>query len=131
MLLGTLLLSLLAGALSAAGAPNIVVMLADDLGYGDVRAYNPNSNIPTPNLDRIAMEGIRFTDAHTPDGVCSPTRYGLLTGRYAWRTSLQRGVLKDSLKPLIESERLTLGGMLRQLDYETRMVGNRHLGRRW
>ena len=73
--------------------PNVVVILADDLGYGDIERYNPESRIPTPNLNRLADEGMRFTDAHSPSAVCSPTRYGLLTGRYAWRTSLQRGVL--------------------------------------
>ena len=79
--------------LSAAGLraaeparPNIVYILADDLGYGDVRCYNKDSKIPTPNLDRLAAEGVRCTDAHAPSAVCSPTRYGLLTGRYAWRT---------------------------------------------
>jgi arylsulfatase A-like enzyme len=71
--------------------PNIVVMLADDLGYGDPRCYNPASKIPTPNMDRLAAEGLRFTDAHTPAAVCTPTRYGFLTGRYAWRTRLQNG----------------------------------------
>ena len=73
--------------------PNIVFILADDLGFGDVRANNPESKIPTPNLDRIAAEGMRFTDAHTNSAMCSPTRYGLMTGRYAWRTWLKRTVL--------------------------------------
>ena len=66
--------------------PNIVFIMADDLGYGDLGCYNRNSKIPTPDMDRLAAEGIRFTDAHSPSAVCTPTRYGVLTGRYAWRT---------------------------------------------
>ena len=77
----------------AAEKPNIVFILADDLGYGDVRAFNPESKIPTPHLDRLAAAGMRFTDAHTSSSVCTPTRYGLLTGRYNWRSRLPRGVL--------------------------------------
>ena len=75
---------------SAPGAkhPNIVLILADDLGYGDPACYSGQSKIPTPAMDRLAKEGIRFTDAHTPSAVCTPTRYGLLTGRYSWRSSL-------------------------------------------
>ena len=83
--------------------PNVVVILADDMGYGDVRALNPGSAIPTPHLDRLAAEGMTFTDAHTPSSVCTPTRYGLLTGRYAWRGRLKRGVLDGYGEPLIES----------------------------
>ncbi len=126
-----LLLLALVPALPTLAAPNVAVILTDDLGYGDVGAYNPQSKIPTPNLDRIAREGLRFTDAHAPDGVCTPTRYGLLTGRYAWRTRLKRGVLDGSSAPLIEAGRLTLAGMLRQEGYRTAMVGKWHLGRRW
>ena len=74
-------------------APNIVLILADDMGYGDIEAYNPDSHISTPNLNNLAEDGMRFTDAHTNSAVCSPTRYGLLTGRYAWRTRLKNGVL--------------------------------------
>src|ERR1035441_193914 len=92
---------------SAAGAkPNIVVILADDLGYGDVGCYNAQSKIPTPNLDRLAGEGIRFTDAHAPDAVCTPTRYGLLTGRYAFRSRLKSGVLAPWGQPDRKSTRL-------------------------
>ena len=72
--------------------PNIVVILADDLGYGDAKCYNPAAKVAMPNVDRLAAEGMRFTDAHSGSAVCTPTRYGLLTGRYAWRTRLQRGV---------------------------------------
>ena len=70
--------------------PNVVIILADDLGYGDPRCYNADSKVPTPNLDRLAGESMRFTDAHTPSAVCTPTRYGLLTGRYCWRTRLKQ-----------------------------------------
>src|SRR5688572_19934635 len=87
---GSLIASVRAAELSK---PNIVYILADDLGYGDVGCYNPASKIATPNIDRLAAEGRRFTDAHSPSAVCTPTRYGLLTGRYAWRTRLQRNVL--------------------------------------
>jgi arylsulfatase A-like enzyme len=71
--------------------PNVVLILADDLGYGDVGAFNQGGRIPTPHLDRLAREGLRLTDAHTASAVCTPTRYGLLTGRYPWRTRLPRG----------------------------------------
>ena len=115
----------------AASEPNVLVILTDDLGFGDVGAYNPQSQIPTPHLDRLASEGIRFTDAHAPDGVCTPTRYGLLTGRYAWRTRLKRGVLRDSSPPLIAQERLTLADMLAAKGYLTGAVGKWHLGYQW
>lgn len=111
--------------------PNIIVMLADDLGYGDVGVYNPASKIPTPNVDRMAREGVRFTDAHTPCGVCSPTRYGLLTGRYPWRSELKRNVLWPWDKPLVEKERLTLPKMLKSAGYKTACFGKWHLGWEW
>ena len=131
MRVGCTMVSALVAAIPALASPNIAVILTDDLGYGDVSAYNIESKIPTPNFDRIATEGIRFTDAHTPDGVCTPTRYGLLTGRYAWRTRLKRGVLRGSSPPLIEPGRLTLASMLQLRGYRTAMVGKWHLGRRW
>lgn len=85
--------------------PNFVYILADDLGFGDVRAYNPASKIPTPHIDQLASEGMRFTDAHSPSSVCTPTRYALLTGRYSWRSPLTRGVLWSYGRSLIEPER--------------------------
>src|ERR1035441_7599015 len=106
-----LILPLLTAPSQAAAAgdkPSIVIILADDLGYGDVHGYNAQSKIPTPNLDRLAAEGIRFTDAHAPDSVCTPTRYGLLTGRCAFRSRLKSGVLPPWGQPLIEEGRLTL-----------------------
>ncbi len=111
--------------------PNLLVILADDQGYGDVSAYNPESKIPTPHLDRLAHEGMRFTDAHTSSGVCTPTRYSLLTGRYHWRTRLQSGVLGGFSLPLIESGRLTLAGFLRGQGYHTACIGKWHLGMKW
>jgi arylsulfatase A-like enzyme len=111
--------------------PNIVYILADDLGYGDLGCYNPASKIPTPNLDGLAKDGIRFTDAHSPSAVCSPTRYGLLTGRYAWRTRLQRGVLGPYDPPLIDAKRLTVPALLKQHGYTTACIGKWHLGWDW
>ncbi|MBA4188865.1 MAG: arylsulfatase [Planctomycetaceae bacterium] len=111
--------------------PNIVYILADDLGYGDVGCYNPASKIPTPNMDRLAKEGVRFTDAHSPSAVCTPTRYALLTGRYAWRTRLQRNVIGPFSQPLIADKQLTVPGMLRGQGYATACIGKWHLGWGW
>ncbi len=108
--------------------PNIVVILADDMGYGDPGSWNADSKIPTPHIDRLAAEGVRFTDAHSPSSVCTPTRYGLLTGRYAWRTRLKHGVLQGYGPNLIDTTRLTLPGMLRQAGYATAGIGKWHLG---
>ena len=88
---------------------NIVYILADDLGYGDLSCLNPESKIHTPNLDRLAEQGMVFTDAHSGSAVCTPTRYGVLTGRYSWRSLLKQSVLWPWDKPLIEEDRLTLG----------------------
>ena len=111
--------------------PNVVVILADDLGYGDLGCYNPDSKIPTPNLDRLAAQGRRFTDAHAPAAVCTPTRYDLLTGRHCWRTRLKADVLGPWGAPLIEPGRLTLPGLLKQQGYATACVGKWHLGWDW
>ncbi len=111
--------------------PNIVVILADDLGYGDPVCYNAQSKIPTPHMDRLAREGIRFTDAHTPSAVCTPTRYGLLTGRYCWRSRLKSGVLGGYSDPLIEKDRLTIASLLKRQGYRTGCVGKWHLGLGW
>ena len=124
---------LLAGAAFAAepARPNFLFILADDLGYGDVRANNPESKIATPHLDRLAAEGLRFTDAHSSSGVCSPSRYHLLTGRYNWRTRLQSGVLDGYSPPLIAPGRLTVAEFLRQRGYTTAGIGKWHLGLTW
>jgi len=111
--------------------PNIVIILADDMGYGDLACQNPQSKIPTANLDQLAREGVRFTDAHSPSAVCSPTRYGLLTGRYCWRTNLKRDVLRCWDRPLIEPGRLTVGKMLKGRGYDTACIGKWHLGWDW
>ncbi|MDO6748360.1 sulfatase family protein [Gilvimarinus sp. 1_MG-2023] len=110
------------------GRPNIVVILADDMGYGDIGAYNEKSLIPTPNLDDMAAAGMRFTDAHTPSSVCTPSRYSLLTGRYAWRTHLKTGVLWGYSPLLIEPGRETIASMLRKQGYHTAGIGKWHLG---
>ena len=112
----------------ASDPPNIVYILADDLGYGDLGCYNTESKIPTPRLDQFATQGMRFTDSHSPSSVCTPTRYALLTGRYAWRTRLQRNVLGPWDKPLIAPDRLTVGQLLQQHGYATACVGKWHLG---
>lgn len=109
--------------------PNLVYIMADDLGYGDVQCLNPQrGKIPTPHLDRLAREGMTFTDAHSGSSVCTPTRYGLLTGRYAWRTRLQRGVIDGFKEPLIEAGRLTVPALLRRHGYHSAMIGKWHLG---
>lgn len=114
-----------------AAPPNIVVLLADDMGYGDPRCFNPESKAPTPNMDRLAREGRKFTDAHSPSSVCSPTRYALLTGRYTWRTRLKLGVLNPWDSDLIEPGRLTLPKLLKQHGYDTAGFGKWHLGWTW
>jgi arylsulfatase A len=112
--------------------PNVVVILADDLGYGDVSCYNPDrGRIPTPHIDALARDGMRFTDAHSSSGVCSPTRYSLLTGRYHWRTRLQAGIVGVWGAPLIAPNRLTFAGLARGLGYHTACVGKWHLGWDW
>jgi arylsulfatase A-like enzyme len=107
--------------------PNVIVFLADDMGYGDLRVYDPDSRIPTPTTDRLARSGLRFTDAHAAASACSPSRYALLTGRYAWRIPLD-GNLVFFDEPLIEPDRLTLPEMLRQKGYSTAAIGKWHLG---
>ena len=108
--------------------PNIVFILADDLGYGDIGCYNPEAKAPTPNIDRLAREGMRFTDAHSPSTVCTPTRYSLLTGRMAFRNGM-KGVFTGAGGPcLIKEDRLTIAGMLRDQGYTTAMFGKWHIG---
>jgi arylsulfatase A len=131
---------LLATAAAAAGAPilaaaqtpsppNILYILCDDLGYGDVHCLNPeHCKIPTPNLDRLASQGMTFTDAHSASSVCTPSRYGILTGRYAWRSRLQSGVLEGNGGPLLAAGRLTVPQFLKQHGYTTAAMGKWHLG---
>jgi arylsulfatase A len=110
----------------AAGAKqsNILVILADDMGYGDPGCFNPKSKISTPNIDRLAREGMRFTDAHAPGPLCNPSRYGLMTGRYPFRTDVSRW----PKQPLIEEGQVTIASLLRDQGYHTAMVGKWHLG---
>ncbi|MFY8268627.1 MAG: sulfatase-like hydrolase/transferase, partial [Terrimicrobiaceae bacterium] len=130
------LLSLGASAFAAAPSnegggpqpPNIIVLLCDDLGYGDVQCLNPErGKIPTPHLDALAKSGMIFTDAHSASSVCTPTRYGLLTGRYPWRTTLQKGVLQGFAPALIAADRPTVATFLKSPGYHTAILGKWHL----
>jgi arylsulfatase A len=120
-----------AAAAPQARRPNVILILADDLGIGDLKATNPEARIVTPALDRLAREGLVFRDAHTPSSVCTPTRYGLLTGRYNWRSTLARGVLSGTSPPLVPPERPTLAHLLRAAGYHTAAIGKWHLGWNW
>ena len=111
--------------------PNIIYILADDLGYGDVSSFNPQSKLNTVNIDRLSKNGMRFTDAHTSSAVCTPTRYGILTGRYNWRSTLKKSVLGGFSKSLIEPERTTVARLLKDKGYRTGFVGKWHLGWDW
>ncbi len=112
--------------------PNIIIIYADDLGYGDIQVYNPvHGKIKTPHIDQLASEGMRFTDAHSSSAVCSPSRYTLLTGRYHWRSSLQKGIVPIFGPPLITPDRLTVGGLAKQKGYRTACIGKWHLGWDW
>ncbi len=114
-----------------AGYPNIVYILADDLGYGDLSCLNDSSKIKTPNIDRMAHQGIRFVDAHSNSAVCTPTRYGILTGRYAWRSRLKSGVTWSYDDHLIDPERTTVASLLKRHGYHTACIGKWHLGLDW
>ena len=105
--------------------------MADDMGYGDPGSFNADSRIPTPRMDALAAGGMRFTDAHSGSAVCTPTRYGVLTGRYAWRSPLKRGVLSGYSRALIEPGRTTVASMLKQHGYHTAVIGKWHLGLDW
>ncbi|MFT5150576.1 MAG: arylsulfatase A [Planctomycetota bacterium] len=122
--------SLLTVLAPASERPNVVVILADDMGYGDVHALNPGSALATPHLDRLSEEGMTFVDAHSPSAVCTPTRYGLLTGRYCWRSRLTKGVLGGYSEPLLDEGQATLGTLLQSAGWRTGAVGKWHLGMR-
>ncbi|MEI6892688.1 MAG: arylsulfatase [Pontiella sp.] len=111
--------------------PNIIYILADDMGYGDVSALNPNSKIHTPNIDRLANDGMYFSDAHSGSSVCTPTRYGILTGRYCWRTRLKSQVLWNYDNSLMDASRLNVATYLKEHGYNTAMIGKWHLGLDW
>jgi arylsulfatase A len=128
LLAATLLFAAPRHATAAAAHPNIVIIYTDDQGYGDVSALNPNSKFQTPHIDRLVREGLTFTDGHCSDTVCTPSRYGLLTGRYSWRSRLKRGVMGAEGECLIENGRMTLASLLRDNGYTTAMIGKWHLG---
>ena len=120
--------AIFASSLLHAETPNIVFVLCDDLGYGDVHCLNPErGKIKTPSIDRLAKEGMIFTDAHSGSSVCSPTRYGLMTGRYSWRTRLQSGVVQGFAPCLIAPDRPTVASFLKSQGYYTGIVGKWHL----
>ncbi|MFT4547693.1 MAG: arylsulfatase A [Pseudoalteromonas tetraodonis] len=121
-------LALLATAISVSAAPNIILIYTDDQGFGDASCLNPEARFQTPNLDKLATEGIAFTNAHSADTVCTPSRYALLTGRYCWRTTKKTGVMGAEGACLIKDGRLTIPSMLRDSGYRTAMVGKWHLG---
>ncbi len=119
---------LMAASSQAAEKPNVIFILADDLGYGDVSCFNPESKIKTPNMDLLAAEGMRFTDAHSGSAVCTPTRYGVITGRYCWRSRLKKGVLNGYSGHLINPDRLTVADVMKNAGYATACIGKWHLG---
>ncbi len=114
---------------SRSALPNILVLYADDLGYGDLPCYNPDSKIPTPNLDLLASQGIRFTDAHSSSGICTPSRYALLTGQYHWRDF--HGIVSAFGPSVFKTDQLTIPKMLQQRGYSTAAIGKWHLGWDW
>jgi arylsulfatase A len=124
-----LLLGLLLTATASARQPNILLLYADDLGYGDLGCYNPQSRIPTPHLDKLASQGMRFTDAHSSSGICTPSRYAMLTGRHHWRDF--HGIVNAFGKSVFKPERLTLPEMLKAKGYTTAAIGKWHLGWNW
>ena len=111
--------------------PNIIYVLADDLGYGDINVFFQNGKIKTPHIDQLANEGMIFTDAHTSSSVCTPTRYGILTGRYNWRSKLKKSVLGGNSKALISKKRTTVASFLKNYNYKTAFIGKWHLGWNW
>ena len=111
--------------------PNIIYVLTDDQGYGDLESFNPECKIPTPHLNRMAAEGMIFTDAYTTSSVCTPSRYGILTGRYNWRSRLKSGVLTGKSKALIPNDRTTIASLLQSRGYHTAFIGKWHLGWDW
>ncbi|MGC9450246.1 MAG: sulfatase family protein [Oceanipulchritudo sp.] len=112
-------------------SPNILYILADDMGYGDVRHLNPDCAFPTPNLDRLGLEGMTFTDAHSSSAVCTPSRYSILTGRYCWRTFLKSGVIGGTDGPLLGERETTVADVLKRAGYRTACIGKWHLGWNW
>ena len=120
--------TMMRAASSHAGKPNVVYILADDMGWGDIDVYNAHSAIPTPHCNTFARQGMRFTDMHASSAVCTPSRYSVLTGRYSWRGRLKKGVLNGESPDLIEPGRMTVPSMLKEQGYYTAGVGKWHLG---
>lgn len=129
LVLATLLHPLSSALAAAIRPPNIVILYADDMGYGDLAIQNPQSKIPTPNLDRLARAGMRFTDAHSSSGVCTPSRYALLTGRFHWRKF--HGIVNAFDPPVLDQAELTLPEVLKAKGYRTACIGKWHLGWNW
>lgn len=111
--------------------PNIIYILADDMGIGDIKAYNKEAKFSTPHIDQMVKEGVKFTDVHTSSSVCTPTRYGILTGRYSWRTHLKKGVTHGLTEHLIDTKRTNVASYLKSKGYTTAVVGKWHLGMDW
>ncbi len=127
MKLFLVLILVISASLHAAERPNVVFIVADDLGYGDLSCYGA-THFKTPAVDRLAREGMRFTDAHSPSSVCTPSRYAILTGRYAWRTWLKNWVVQENQPLLIDTDRLTMGKLFQEAGYSTGCIGKWHLG---
>ena len=128
----TAILPFICGCSMPENGPNVVIIYADDLGYGDVQAYHRgNGKMLTPHIDQLAKNGMRFTDAHSSSSVCSPSRYTLLTGRYHWRTRLQKGIVGVFGAPVIPAERMTIASLAKQRGYQTACIGKWHLGWDW
>ncbi len=125
----TLLILLIGSTWVQAAPPNIVILYADDMGYGDLHIQNPESRIPTPHLDRLARQGTRFTDAHSSSGICTPSRYALLQGRYHWRKF--HGIVNSFDPPVLDDEKLTIAELLKTKGYRTACIGKWHLGWDW
>ncbi|MFD1094556.1 sulfatase family protein [Salegentibacter chungangensis] len=111
--------------------PNVIIILADDMGVGDISGINPDSKIATPNIDKLLKKGIRFTDGHSSSSVCTPSRYSLLTGQYSWRTRLKKKVLHGDSRAMIDPSVKTIAGVFKNSDYKTAMIGKWHLGWDW
>ena len=131
LILSSVILAACAQVYAERTTPNIIFILVDDMGYGDVSALNRDSKIRTPHLDRMIDNGVSFSDAHTSSSVSTPTRYGVLTGRYNWRSRLKKGVLNGYSKALIPEDRTTMASLLKKKNYETGCVGKWHLGWNW
>jgi len=117
--------------MNAQSKPNVVFFFVDDMGYGDASCLNPEGRIKTPNIDKLASDGMKFTDAHSSSAVCSPSRYSVLTGRYNWRSTLQRGIVCVYGDPLIAKNRMTVPGFLKKHGYKSACIGKWHLGQGW